>query len=255
MIGERGMALLSAIWVAAVLAIMAATVSQRVGSALGASTLEIQRVHAVSLHKSARRYAVAHLLQPRHFVAKAGLPYAGLRYSTPLADVKIAIRNEAGFIDVQAMSSSLAAQMSLQLRRDRDELKARISEAIDKRENIESFRVARQITDDEIGFWGTSFTFYSGLSGVNPLLASKETLGLIPGMSGAEINNRLRNREDGELLLVSTPIQNAYLHARVAAHYRLSTSFELGNDIYQEEVIVKINPQSRQAYEVVARLF
>lgn len=256
----HGFALLSVIWISAILSLLSITALQIYLRNTNQSALELKKIQAQLMHDAAINFAVIDLLEPRKEVVANATPNTRLNYSHPNAQIKIHIQNEAGLVDLK-----LADKKFIQKLLAANQIDSNLAETVIDRlnsfstsEEQQTFRQLKQKLRNQPEVF-TAFkkfgSLYNGQATINPRLASQDVLSFVPKLSVAEKNRLLRELENNQQRrLFSSPVNNPYLDDHVSSFYRITTSFRLGDFNSNRTDIIKITPQHPHLYQRIARL-
>ena len=139
---------------------------------------------------------------------------------------------------------------------DANTLSALIQDSLPE-EPLVSYRSLRKMLKSFPGLYQRlidNVSLHNGSSGVHPLLASESVLGLIPELSAAQKHSLLETRNENELALVSTPIDNALFTSRLSPFYRITTTVVSGDNRRTKIEIIKMTNEPALLYESVATL-
>lgn len=256
----QGFALLSVIWISAILSLLSITGLQIYLRNTNQSALELKKIQAQLMHDAAANFAIIDLLEPRKEVVASATPHTKLSYLHPNAQIEIHIQNEAGLVDLKLADKKFIQQLLAA-----NQIDSNLAETVIDRlksfstsEEKQTFRQLKQKFSDQPKVFTALTKFgslYNGQTTINPRLASQVVLSFVPELSIAEKNRLLKELENNQQRrLFSSPINNPYLSDHVSSFYRITSSFRLGDFNFNRTDIIKITPQHPQLYQWVARL-
>jgi hypothetical protein len=256
---DSGLALLSAVWMSAILALLSLSVLHNVSTNIEASRIDAERVRYHLLHLAGVRYAALHLASPRHQVAPTATPSEDLSFELAAGRIQLKIENEAGRIDLLRASSTVLTSILNHFGVPVSNLDALVREiqSLASQSHPPSYRSLRRILRPYPNLYHrliNHVTLHNGKAGVHPMIASESLLALLPGMSLADQQQVLSNRENIEGSLVSSPIENPLFSYTLSAFYRITTTTFLGDSTRTNVVIIKMTKQPGVLYQRVASL-
>ena len=248
----EGFALLSAIWIVAILSLMSIALLNNYLSNTRATFFELQRIQSDWLLDAALNYAALSLIAPRDEVVPNATPFSKLVYPQELADVHIEISNESGRIDLTKGAPELIQNL------------------------FETLNIPNIVTDNQRGAL-TSYreikkalraypnayaqlinltTLHNGQLGVHPSIASAEVLSLLPDFSAAQRKRLIseRSKETRSLTLISTPIEHPLFSDRASSYYRVKLSLRLDQRDYARTHIIQMINQRNTLFNLTATL-
>ncbi len=255
---QAGFALLTAMWIAAVLSVLAATLLSDYLSTANSLSVHHQNLHAEKLHDAALRSAVYSILAPREDVSAAGIPKPEYVYPNPISHVTVRVQNEAAFLDLNVVDANLVRDIFEHLDLDPeivDALNRSASRDVKLKQN--SFKTLRSLVrqDDKAFQRLTQYvTFYSGGSQLNTMIASEALIKALPELSLSDAEAILDNRSRNHHASFSSAINHPMLGHRASNHYRISTQFKLGSRTFSKVRIIRLDLENRARYKLVAEL-
>lgn len=256
----HGFALLSAVWIAAILSLLSITGLQIYLRNTDQSSLEIKKLNSKLMHDAALNYAVLDILEPRKKIVANAIPNSILSYQHPNSEITIEIRNESGFVSLNKADKKFI-QALLKAKRINPNSVSIATQRLAKFSKTKlhkSHRKLRAVFSDYPEIYSV-FQQYGSLfnqhSSINPRLASATVLSLVPDLSNAErqrLTKELAN--DQQKRLFSSPIDNQYLANHISSFYRVTSHFSLGDFSSKRTDIIKITPDETTLYKRVAQL-
>ncbi len=282
---SSGFALLTVMGVMAVMTALAIALIEINLSNTRAAVWDSRSLQAEQLLNSGLRFAAVNIASQRSRVAVDATPVTELNYSTPIADVRVNISNEAGRIDLLSAPQELVvavmnyAQAS---QADTDDLLRILAsgkvpewspgaeivgqEITRKNNRLRSLRTAiEQYPINRQRFWEVA-TIANGKATINADFAPAPVLTLIPNLSSAEqthiLNRRdnsleaFRNENSIQSVISSdfTLVENEHLGGNVSSSYRIIASVDIGGQGYSREWIIKMVNRSNELFEISAVL-
>ncbi len=256
---QSGFALLSTIWLAAIISLLTLSVLHGFNTNTEATQIDAMRIKHKMLHQAGLRYAALHLASPRHEVAATAIPNSELLLQLDSGQVRVKIENEAGRIDLLLAPRQRVVDLLTSLGLSIDEagsLADGLQNSLTARPDM-SYRGLRELFGSKPGLYQKAInliSLHNGQAGVHPLLASESVLDLFSELSLAEKQRVLNNRSGQQSSLFSTPIDKPIFTDRLSAHYRLTVTTVLEESRRTNVQIIKMTNQVGSLYEAVAIL-
>ena len=253
---SNGFALFTVVWIAAILSVLSLTgLSEYRWNTIDTGA-DLQRIESDMLLNSGLRFAALNIASPRSEVLANGMASSQIIYRNPVANLNISIDNEAGMIDLRSADSHLLDELLKALKlseADQREAKNRLSENSQtlSHRNLAAVFAGISRAYPEILKYAT---LHSGSTGVNPTIASKEVLAMIPDLSAADRKRLIKQREAKSLSLFTSPLQSNYFDQRLAAYYRIKIDAQIRNQNVSRSYIIRMRNQSDKIFELVATL-
>jgi len=258
-IREAGLALISTIWISAILGLLSVSALHSFSANTEAAQIDAVRVKHNLLHLAGVRYAALHLASNRRTVAPTATPASELVLELGATRIRLTIENEAGRIDLVRAPPNMLVQMLTDFDVPLTEAGALIERIQSMRsdEPSLSYRSLRKMLAPYPNLYQRILriiSLHNGQAGVHPMIASESVLGVLPGLSRAEQQTLLTSQNSSLSSLVSTPIDNAMFTTRISAFYRITTTISMGDTTRVRTEVIKMTNEPGVLYQRVAVL-
>ena len=256
MVRQRGYALLTAVWMVAILGSVSMVIINSYLTNTRAAQFDLQRIHADLLLNAGLRFAALGVASPRTRVVASAVPASKLVYRNSISDVRIEINNEAGLIDLRSGDPQLIKQMLKDSQLDDREVGLVRQRLSDLKPPV-TYRHLRQVLGDMPGLYQrviSRASLHNAQSGVHPLLAPEPVLKLLPDLPNAERMRLMKKRAEQTQSLFVKPVESDFFITQASPYYRVTTEVSLDGQVHRRKQIIKMTNQPGHLFELVATL-
>lgn len=278
--GQRGVALVLALWLLTLLTVLAAGYgyAMRTETKLAIHGVELARARAIA--EAGIWLALADLLQPepeRQWLTD------GTRYQIGFSEgqIRLRVQDEAGRIDLNSAHDILLRALLEKAAEPGEDVDYVLNAILDWRDpdsqrrnpgaedsdyahagydakdapfnSIEELRLVAGLTDDIFTSIYPALTLHSGQSGIYPLTAPREVLLALPGGDEEQVDAFIRNRRNRDTLAVPPPgMDTRYFGGAGGAAFNISSEGITGRSKLKLDVVITLNHDSRLPYSVLS---
>lgn len=279
---ERGIALVTVLWALAFLSILALSlvVAGRGETRIGRNLADGARARALADAGVYRAVSALTDLDRNQRWRGDGRVYS---FKLGEGEVRIAVQDEAGKVDINAASNALLQALALSAGvtpdqaqaiadaiedwRDTDDLRrANGAESEDYRtagksygptnrrfENVEELQLVLGVTQPVYERLAERVTVYSGQPGIDPMSAPPQVLGILPGLDEASVARLISLRENATTpasitSVLSSPFFGAAPGAVVTVH---AEGHSPGGAVYARDAVVRLTNDIQTPYLVI----
>lgn len=260
-----GFAIFAVVLSLAIVSLLSASVVRSYLANTRSASIEFQQIKVDHVFDAGLRLAALSLASPRAEVAASAIPMRRLNYSFNDAELSVNIQNEAGFVsifnaDKALLESVLSASgvQSQELLRLSNQLNTFKTQSLDtgsgSKANFRNLRAVLENSSISIKNLQGLISVYNDQRGIHPELAPPKVLAVVPGLSRAQRERVLEQREKQSKTLISRPVNNGHFSQSVSAYYRITIQVRLQEQAYSKMFIIKMINREGDLFETVATL-
>lgn len=263
---QAGIALIAVLWVVSGLSIIVAAVLAQTRTEAQLTRTHVDLAKARALSEAGVYRGLYELLRSRDTV-RFGLPENMPRLRWDASVVTIQIGNEAGKIDVNHAPEELlqnlfvkggageaeARQLAIQCERirRRKDIGEGSPDAEDPFYSIEDFAGQLSLPPRMWQRMSSWITVYNGQTGINPYVAGKEVLSMLPGFDTAVLENLLQEGSPYRLQSRLRRIEQVYLTDRLSPVYTVSARATVGGVSSTAKATIKMSAHRSRPYAIL----
>lgn len=263
---QTGIALIAVLWVVSGLSIIVAAVLAQTRTEVRLTRTHVDLARARAMSEAGVYRGLYELLRARESV-RFGLPENVPRLEWGAATVAIRIDNEAGKIDVnhapEALLQNLFVQagagegQARQLASRTETLRRYSSITADGRDegdtfaSIEDFAAQLGLSARLWRRMSSWITVHNGRAGVNPYVARKDVLSIVPGFDSTVLENLLQEGSPHRLQSRLERIEQVYLTDRLSPVYTVSASATVDGVSTTAEATIKMSAHRSHPYTIL----
>lgn len=264
---QTGIALIAVLWVVSGLSIIVAAMLAQTRTEAQLTRTHVDLAKARAMSEAGVYRGLYELLRSRDSV-RFGLPENMPRLEWGESVVTIHIGNEAGKIDVnhapeellqnlfvkagagEAEARQLAARCE-QIRRHSDIEVGNADAKDDPFSNIEDFAGRLRLPPRMWRRMSTWISVHNGQTGINPYVADKEVLSILPGFDTAVLDNLLQEGSPYRLQSRLRTVEQVYLTDRLSPVYTVSASATVRGVLSTTEATIKMSAHRSRPYTIL----
>ncbi|RBP47141.1 hypothetical protein [Arenicella xantha] len=264
----NGFALLTAVWIAAILAMLTVGLASQYSANTEATRLDMLRLKHNFLHQAGIRHAALTLASNRVAVAPTGTPAHILNLNLRAGSVMIEVENEAARLDLRYVADDVLVAILSEVGLDSASTATIVQrvQALVQQGKPLTYRLLREWLESTPGAYQRlipNVSLHNGVATVHPQLASEMVLSWLPNLAVADRQRLLLERQQQSLVdaripnslaLVSTPVHHTMLDTRLSAYYRITVTSKVGSATRVSSEVIKMTNAEGRLYDSVARL-
>jgi general secretion pathway protein K len=263
---QAGIALIAVLWVVSGLSIIVAAVLAQTRTEARLTRTHVDLARARAMSEAGVYRGLYELLRARESV-RYGLPDDMPRLEWGTATVTIRIDNEAGKIDVNHAPELLLQNLFVQAGvgeaqarqlASRTERLRRYSgttaygqDEEDTFASIEDFAAQLDLSARSWRRMSSWITVHNGRAGINPYVAHKEVLSMLPGFDPAVLENLLQEGSPHRLQSRLERIEQVYLTDRLSPVYTVSASATIDGVSTTVAATIKMSAHRSRPYHIL----